>query len=151
MRPLARRSSAVAATTVGLLGLGVAFAAWTSTGEGSGAVNAAQAQALTVNVTNVNGLYPTGSVDVPFTVTNPNPYAVTLNTVSLKSVSVDAAHSTCATSVITGPAKTVSMVAAGNGGTSVSQNFTVSMSNAATDACQGATFTVTLLASGLSS
>jgi hypothetical protein len=151
MRPLARRSSAVAAATVGLLGLSVAFAAWTSTGEGSGDVSARQAQSLTVNVQNVNGLYPTGSVDVPFTVSNPNPYDVTLNTVSLKSVAVDAAHSGCATSVISGSDLSLSLAAPANNGTSTSRDFTVSMSNAATDACQGATFTLTLLASGVSS
>jgi hypothetical protein len=151
MRPLARRSSAVAAATVGLLGLGVAFAAWTSTGEGSGTVNAAQAQPLTVSVQNVTGLYPTGSVDVPFTVSNPNPYDVTLNNVTLKSVTVDAAHSGCATTVVTGADLPLTLVATKNGGTTASRNFTVSMSNAATDACQGATFTLTLKASGLSS
>ncbi len=151
MRPLARRSSAVAATTVGLLGLGVAFAAWTSTGEGTGTAEAAQAKPLAVHVTNVTGLYPTGSVDVPFTVSNPNPYNVTLSSVTLKSVAVDAAHSDCATSVVTGADLPVNLVATKNGGTTASQSFTVSMSNAATDACQGATFTLTLKASGLSS
>ena len=151
MRPLARRSSAVAATTVGLLGLSVAFAAWTSTGEGSGTADATTAKPLTVTVSNVNGLYPTGSVDVPFTVSNPNAYDVTLNNVTLKSVDVDNAHSGCATSVVTGSDLPLNLVATKNGGTTASRNFTVSMSNAATDACQGATFTLTLKASGLSS
>ena len=151
MRPLARRSSAVAAATVGLLGLSVAFAAWTSTGEGSGTADATTAKPLTVTVQNVNGLFPTGSVDVPFTVSNPNPYDVTLNNVTLKSVAVDAAHSGCATSVVTGPDLSLNAVAAKNNGPAVSRDFTVSMSNAATDACQGATFTLTLKASGLSS
>src|SRR5262245_47002955 len=151
MRPLARRSSAVATATVALLGLGVAFAAWTSTGEGSGSAEAVHAQPLTVHVQDVTGLYPTGSVDVPFTVSNPNPYKVTLSSVSLKSVTVDKDHSRCDTDVISGPAKTVNLLAAANGGTTASQNFTVSMSNAANDDCQGASFTLTLLASGQSS
>ena len=57
---------------------------------------------LTVTVTGVSGLFPTGSVDVPFTVTNTNPYDVTLSKAELKTVTVDAAHSACATSVVTG-------------------------------------------------
>jgi hypothetical protein len=141
----------VAAATVGLLGLSVGFAAWTSTGEGSGDANAAQAQPLTVHVDDVTGLYPTGSVDVPFTVSNPNPYKVTLNSVTLKTVTVDAAHSGCAANVISGTDLALNLEVPANGGTSATRNFTVSMSNAATDACQGATFTLTLRASGLSS
>jgi hypothetical protein len=53
--------------------------------------------------------------------------------------------------VVTGADLTTSVVAPADGGVSPSQDFTVSMSNAATDACQGATFTLTLRASGLSS
>ena len=152
MKPVVRRSGAVAAATVGLLGLGVALAAWTSTGEGSGNVDAATAKPLTVTVTDVNGLYPTGSVDVPFTVTNPNPYDVTVTSVTLKNVTVDGAHSGCATSVISGTDLTgLSLSAAADGGSTNSRNLTVAMSNAATDACQGATFTVTLEATALSS
>jgi hypothetical protein len=37
------------------------------------------------------------------------------------------------------------------GGTSASRNFSIAMSNAAEDACQGATFTLTLKALGASS
>ena len=152
MRPLARRSSAVATATVGMLGLSVAFAAWTSTGQGSGSAQAAQAQPLTAHVQDVTGLYPTGSVAVPFTVSNPNPYKVTLTGVTLKSVAVDSAHSGCATSVISGSDLALNnLEVAANGGTSASRNFSVSMSNAAVAACQGATFTLTLLASGQSS
>jgi hypothetical protein len=133
-----------------LFGIGVAVAAWTNYGEGSGDVTAATAQPLTVTVTDVSGLFPTGSVDVPFTVTNTNDYDVTLSKAELKTVTVDAAHSACATSVVTGSDVALSDVVA-NGATSASQDFTLTMSNAATDACQGAVFTVTLGVTGLSS
>ena len=56
----------------------VAFAAWTSNGTGAGAATAGTAKNLTIAVTNVSGLYPTGTFNVPFTVTNPNSYAVQL-------------------------------------------------------------------------
>jgi hypothetical protein len=150
MRNNTRRSAVVGGTAAALFGIGVAVAAWTNYGEGSGTVTAAQAQPLTVTVTNVGGLFPTGSVDVPFTVTNTNDYDVTLSKAELKTVTVDAAHSACDTSVVTGSDVALSDVVA-TGGTSSSQDFTLDMSNAATDACQGAVFTVTLGVTGLSS
>jgi hypothetical protein len=149
MRNNIKRSAVVGGAVAGLLGAGVALAAWTNYGEGSGSVTAAQAQPLTVTVTNVSGLFPTGSVDVPFTVTNTNPYGVKLTKATLKSVTVDAAHSTCDPTVVTGADITLSDVVATTS-TSTSHNFPVTMSNAATDACQGAVFTVTLGVTGLS-
>ena len=86
----------------------------------------------------MGGLFPTGSVDVPFTVTNPNPYGVQLTKAELKTVAVDPAHSACATSVITGSDVTLSDSVAANGGTSAPQTFSVTMDTAAPDACQGA-------------
>ena len=150
MRNNTRRSAVVGGTAAALFGIGVAVAAWTNYGEGSGSVTAEQAQPLTVTVTDVNGLFPTGSVDVPFTVTNTNDYDVTLSKAELKTVTVDAAHSACATSVVTGSDVVLSDVVA-KGATSPSQDFTLTMSNAASDACQGAVFTVTLGVTGLSS
>ena len=71
-----RRSAVVGGTVATLFGLGVAFAAWTNTGVGSGSVTAGTAAPLTVTVSGVSGLVPTKSVNVPFTVTNTNPYDV---------------------------------------------------------------------------
>jgi hypothetical protein len=142
-----KRTSIVAAAIVALLGGGVAFAAWTSTGTGTGTATATSAKDLTVTVQNVPGLYPTGSVSVPFTVTNPNPYAVKLSNVHLQSVTTGATG--CDTTTVTGAdLPDTDLVAAG--ATSASRNFILSMSNAATDQCQGASFTVTLLVSGAS-
>ncbi len=150
MRNNIKRSAVVGGTVAALFGVGVGFAAWTNYGEGTGDVTAAQAQPLTVTVSNVGGLFPAGSVDVPFTVTNTNDYDVTLSKAELTTVTVDAAHSACATSVVSGSDVTLSDVVAA-GATSSSQDFALSMSNAATDACQGAVFTVTLGVTGLSS
>jgi hypothetical protein len=126
----------------------VAFAAWTSNGTGTGTATAISAQSLTVNVTNISGLYPTGTFNVPFTVSNPNPYAVTLTKVQLQSVTTTAVG--CTASVVSG-ADLVDTDVIPAGGTTASRNFSVSMSNAAEDACQGAVFTLTLKALGASS
>jgi hypothetical protein len=150
MRTNIKRSAVVGGTVAALLGAGVALAAWTNEGVGSGAVTAGTAQALTVSVTGVNGLVPTKSVNVPFTVTNPNPYSVTLTKAQLTGVAVDAGHSTCDPTVVSGSDVVLSGTVATTA-TSSSQTFPVTMSNLATDACQGAVFTVTLKVTGLSS
>ena len=143
-----RRGAAALVGIVALLTGAVAFAAWTSSGTGTGTATARSAQALTINVTPATGLFPTGSVNVPFTVTNPNPYAVTLSKIALTNVTVD--KSGCTASVVSGAdLPDTDVIAAG--GTTVSRNFSVTMSNAAEDACQGAIFTLTLRATGASS
>ena len=148
---LKRNSRRVGGIVVGILALlagTVAFAAWTSSGTGTGTATARSAQALTVNVTPATGLFPTGSVNVPFTVTNPNPYAVTLSKVALTGVTVNKPG--CTASVVSGAdLPDTDVIPAG--GSTASRNFSVTMSNAAEDACQGAVFTLTLQASGLSS
>ena len=72
-----KRAGVVSATAATLLVGGVAFAAWTSTGTGTGSVTAGSEQGLTVEqVAPVTGLYPTGTKDFELVVTNGNPYAV---------------------------------------------------------------------------
>jgi hypothetical protein len=144
----ARRSGGILIAIIALFAGAVAFAAWTSSGTGTATATARSAQALTINVSNVTGLYPTGSTNIPFTVTNPNPYAVTLSKISLNDVTTTAAG--CTASVVSG-ADLVDTDVIAAGATTASRNFSVTMSNAAEDACQGAVFTVTLKATGASS
>lgn len=149
MRKNIKRSAVVGGTVAALLGAGVALAAWTNDGVGSGEVAATTAKPLTVTVEDVSGLFPTGSVDVPFTVTNDNnPYDVALSNATLTGVTVDKAG--CNTAVVTGSTLPLNDDVVANGATSGSYDFPVTMSNAATDACQGAVFTVTLKVTALS-
>lgn len=148
---LKRNSRRLGGIVVGisvLLAGTVAFAAWTSNGSGSGTATARSAQSLTVTVSPASGLFPTGTVNVPFTVTNPNPYKVTLSKIELTNVTVDKAG--CTPSVVSG-ADLPDTDVINAGATTVSRNFPVTMSNTAEDACQGAIFTLTLKANGLSS
>ena len=153
MRKNIKRSAVVGTTVAAVFGVGIGFAAWTNYGEGSGAVEATTAEALTVTVTGVNGLFPTGSVDVPFTVTNTNPYDVALSTATLKTVTVDAAHSALCndSAVVSGSPVALNDDVVADGATSGSYTFPVTMSNSAPDGCQGAVFTVTLRVTGFSS
>jgi hypothetical protein len=143
-----KRAAVVGVGIVGMLGASVAFAAWTTQGTGSGSATAGTDQALTVTVSPATGLYPTGTTNVAYTVTNPNSYPVTLSQTTLQGVTVD--KTGCVASVVTGsPAVVSDRLAAG--ATSASKSFPVTMSNAATDECKGAVFTLTLKVTGSSS
>jgi hypothetical protein len=142
-----KRAAIIAVASLGLLGGGLAMASWTASGSGSNAVDAATAQPLVVSVGYVSGLYPTGSLKVPFTVENDNPYKVALSNVQLAGVTSN--HPDCDTSVVTGADVPLSDVL--RSGVTRSYNFPISMSNDASNGCQGATFTVTLKVTGASS
>jgi hypothetical protein len=148
MRTATRRTAIVTTVVAGLAVTGVAFAAWTSTGTGTGTATAGQSKSLVVEGANVTGLFPTGSVTVPVTVTNPNPYQVALSSLDFDSATTTAPG--CDASVVTAPDKTgLSNVLAADTG-KATLDFTVSMSNDASDACQGAAFTLTFNATGAS-
>ena len=154
-----QKTAVVGGSLVALMAAGVAFAAWTSTGSGQGDATADYTTTdLVVTVGDVSGLYPTGEFNVPFTVTNNNDYNVTLASVTLDSVTVDATHGAagCAASSVvsaaTGPSGSlVDTDVAATGTPTASRNFPITMLNSASEACKGATFTLTLTASGASS
>jgi hypothetical protein len=147
-----KRIVLVAALAIAASAIGVAIAAWTAGGSGSGQAKAGTAQNLTISAgTPSTNLYPSASADVAATINNPNPYPVHVSSISLGAVSVDAGHSTCNVSSVS----VVSPQAAGwdvpaSGSLPVDLAGAVSMDNTATDACQGATFTVALTATGAS-
>jgi hypothetical protein len=153
-----KRNSRAAAVLVGaaglvLLGSSTAYAFWTTSGSGTATGTAGTSSSLVVTGTaNVTGLYPTatnvsgGSVSVR----NDNPFKVSVSGASFGAVTVDTAHSACnASSVSFTPGTLPSSSINGNGGTTTI-TFTASMTNAAVDACQGATFTATLTVNGQS-
>jgi hypothetical protein len=140
--------------------IGVAIAAWTTGGSGSGQASAGTAASMTISAgTPSTSLYPTASADVAAVVSNPNPYKVHVSSVSLGAVTVDGGHSACNTGSVSVtspqdnggagwdvPAKSGAV----NGSLNLDLANAISMSNAATDSCQGATFTVALTATGAS-
>ncbi len=150
MRATSRRIAAISLSVPGLMVVGVAFAAWSSTGTGYGSTTGGTAVPLTVTVGAVNNLYPTGTVQADFTVTNTNPYAVTLASGTPSNFSVDAGHVGCNIAAISGSAVLLSDVIPADG-TSPSHDVPISMSNAANHVCQGATFSFDLTANGASS
>src|SRR6476619_7013862 len=140
--------------------IGVASAAWTTGGSGSGQASAGTAASMSISAgTPSSSLYPTASADVAAVISNPNPYKVHVSSIALGAISVDGGHSGCNTGSVSVtspqdnsgsgwdvPAKSGAV----NGTLNVDMANAISMSNAANDSCQGATFTVALTATGAS-
>ena len=143
---------AIVGGTVGvLMAGGIAYAAWTSEGSGTGTVTAGAASGLTVHVTSGSDLKPTESVDLDITVDNGISYAVNLD-----SLTYDSAASTGSGG--NGPACSVADLSSvdslsgitdridGNG-TSAAHTVTVTMDADASPDCQNATFNLVFDAS----
>jgi hypothetical protein len=155
-----KRLIAVAVLLIAGSVIGVALAAWTTGGSGSGQAQAGSAASMTISAgTPSSSLYPTASADIAATISNPNPYKVHVGSIALGAVTVDGGHSSCNTASVTVtspqdnsgagwdvPAKSGVV----NGSLNVDLANAISMSNAANDSCQGATFTVALSATGAS-
>ena len=147
------RVKIVAGGTAALFGIGVAFAAWTSTGTDSGSVSSIGDSGLTVAADEgVTGLFPTGQQTIDVTVTNTNPYKVALDSITVDSIVSNDAD--CNVASVTAPdnnTPATTLDAAGDAADSASFPFVVSMSNDANDECQANTFTVAFTANGHSS
>jgi hypothetical protein len=153
-----KRVVLVVALTVAATAIGVAIAAWTTGGSGSGAAQAGSAVSMTISAgTPSSSLYPGGSADVAATISNPNPYPVHVSSIALGAVAASGGCNTGSITVTSPQTNGVSgwdvpaRVGAVNGSLNVDLANAIAMDNTATDACQGATFTVALTATGASS
>jgi hypothetical protein len=151
----ARRGTVLTTVLAVVFAAGIALAAWTATGSGSGYAKATSAQVLTtvdVSATTAATLYPGATGDVKLEIDNPNPYPVRVTDVSKSgSVTVDGGHAGCNVASVdfTDQSGLTLDVAAG-----ASDAFTltgsVAMTAAANDSCQGATFTIPVTLTGAS-
>ena len=137
---------------VALAVAGIALAYFTSTGSGTGTATAGSSSPVTLHATISSSLYPGSSSPVTFTVDNPSSGVQRVGTVSLASISVDAGHSTCSTTISGGnpdftmaPVPVNQVVTPGNG-QSVAATGTLAMNETGVnqDGCQGATLTLHL-------
>jgi hypothetical protein len=148
-------AAGVAAVSLALGG-GIAYAAWSASGAGSGAARALTAQGLTINAVAPGGtgasLYPGGPAGwVYFSITNPNPYSISITHLSWGTpVSADTAN--CPSSNISldaGAPTSVSLPVPANGTSGAFQVFGVlDMSHSAPDGCQGVVFNVPVTVTG---
>ena len=145
-----------------MIGAGLVYAAWTSSGSGSVYSKSGSAQALStvdVSASTSGTLYPGVTGDALVKFSNPNPYPVKITSVSLDtngSIAADSGHSGCAATNVaftnqTGLAIVVPAASGGTNGTlQTTLSGSVALASAATDACQGATFTIPVTFAGTS-
>ncbi|MGW6935793.1 hypothetical protein ACWGE0_37460 [Lentzea sp. NPDC054927] len=136
-RRYVRRGVIVFAVMTAALGSGVAYAAWTSSGTGSATTKAGTALApvVTGGAVTTGLLYPGGSGSAVVTVSNPNPYPVTVTSIAPNGTA------TCGVSFAERFPGT--QLAAQSGPVAIT--FTVSMALSAANSCQGAAIDVPVL------
>ncbi len=147
-----KRALAAFACVGALAVAGVALAYFTSSGSGTGAATVGSSSAVTLHATVTSNLYPGASSPVSFTVDNPSQGSERVGTITLGSITADAAHSTCSTTITGGnpdftmAAVTVNHTFGSGNGQTVTPTGTLTMNEtgANQDACQGATLTLHL-------
>jgi len=136
----------------------VALSYWRGAGTGAAAGGAATASAVVIAPAPAGAdLYPGGQANVLLTIANPNPFSVRLGSLSLDTsrgtggFAVDAGHAACGLSALSFATQSASWsvgprVGSSNGSLSVTLPGALSMTTGAVSACQGASFTVYLVA-----
>jgi hypothetical protein len=168
---LRRRVGVVLGVTLLLTGGGVAVASWTASGTGQGSARAASVTGLLVGAGSpVGALYPlpadttpatgygSGTVgSVAATVTNPNPFPVTITSATIGSVTASpvggrtcAAGNVLPTTTAPVPLTPPVTLAANSAPTPVTVPGALYMIATAEDGCQGATFSVSVTVTGAS-
>ncbi len=156
-RKLSIRATIATVAVGALLTAGVAYAAWTATGSGSGAAKAGAATDVVVTPgTPTAFLYPSGTSDVAVTVTNNNPFPVTVTALNLDASfgtsGYTASDPLCNTSSLTYTNQSANQVIAGNGGSfSFELADAIAMDNSANDNCQNDAFQIGITAVAASS
>lgn len=128
-----------------LLPAGVGYALWTASGNGNGEARSRSAIALTVAAGTASAqLYPGSTGDVVFTVTNPNPYRVSVTAWSGASVTGTSDSVNCPASNFSLNSGSFGAATIDGGGASATVTVTggITMNSAAGNGCQGVTVTV---------
>ncbi|WP_329789925.1 hypothetical protein V1227_37955 [Lentzea sp. DG1S-22] len=138
-----KRTAVIAAVAVVAVGGGIAYAAWSSSGAGSGSVGStAEVNSTISGVDGAGGLYPGHTVSFQVTINNPNDYPVKVTGIS---AGASALVNGCAEGTVTSPAVTnpAGAIAPGATGTYTLQ---ATMNTDAGDACKSQSFTMPLTA-----
>lgn len=157
MRKLINRRILAAGLTLIVLGaVGLVYAAWTTNGTGEGYVRAGSAQALTtvdVSVSTTASLYPGVNGNVLIKINNPNPFPVRVTAVTGNgTITPDSGHAAgCTTTGVTFTDQTgLTLDIAASTATQFTLTGAASMSNASSNGCQGAIFTIPVSLTGAS-
>ena len=146
---LSKKFFVFVAVVIGLMATGVIYAAWSTSGSGNGYAKAGTASALTIGAASASttaDLYPGSSGAVKLKVTNPNPFAVRITTVTKQSGGTITSDKGAACNASTGVTFTdqtgLALDVAGGATSTFTLSGAVSMSNASDNTCQGAIFTI---------
>jgi hypothetical protein len=154
-RRTSRRLVAAVALVALLAVAGIAVAAWTITGSGTGYAKAASGSPLTLGDATAftsADLYPGANGSVVLRVTNSNPFPVRITTVSGNGAITSNAGAACtaATGVTFTDQTGLTHDVAANSTATVTLAGSVSMSNSSDNSCQGAVFSIPVTVSGTS-
>jgi hypothetical protein len=154
-RWLSRRLVVVLALVAVLAVAGIAVAAWTITGSGTGYAKAASGSALTLGdgtAFTTADLFPGANGSVVLRVTNPNPFQVRVTTVTGNGAITSNAGAACtaATGVTFTNQTGLTHDVAANTTATVTLSGAVSMSNSSDNSCQGAVFSIPVTVGGTS-
>ena len=143
---------AVLVTASAVTAGGVAWAAWSADGSGTGRAASLTAQTVTVTASaGTADLYPGfNDGDVHFTLTNPNPYPIEFTAMTSGTVTSSDTTACPSSNVTIDPsASGLSLtVAANSTSATLSIANVVNMAFAAPDGCQGKTFSIALTLTG---
>jgi hypothetical protein len=143
MRKISKRSAVVLGAAGVVLVAGVAYAAWTSTGAGSGSVTSTTSANSVISSSDAGAaLYPGGTTTFKVKITNPNSYPVVVNSISAGTSNV---VNGCAAGAVTSAAVTNPTGTIAAGGTA-DYTLTATMDHDASDACKSQTFSLPLTA-----
>ena len=151
MRLSKKLVASVSIVAAGTLVAGIAFAAWTANGSGSGSAAAGHAELLVASTATTAGLtllYPGGNGDANVTINNPNPYAVTV--ALSQNGAVTSSNTLCDAGTGVSLATTTGLIVAPGSAVYLLAGK-ASMSNASVNACQDAVFTIPVSLVGASS
>lgn len=154
MRKLTRRATVLTAGVIASTAVGLAFAAWTSTGSGTGSAASTTDQASTiapVTLDVADELYPGATKSTKVTIDNPNDYPVIVTGISAGSS--DAVNGCAAGSVITDAQSDAAGLTQSGVATTVipanddaSYTLVLRMTDDPSDACKSQTFSMDLTA-----
>ena len=154
MKKLRKKLATIGTMTIVMFVAGVAWAAWTVSGSGSGYAKAKTVQPLTtVNVSASTGatLYPGATGDVKLSIDNSgNSFGVTVTSVTGSGlITASGGTGLCLVSGVTYTDQTgLSLAVPANTAASFTLSIAVSMGNNSDNGCQGATFTIPVSLAG---
>ncbi len=147
MRSL-KKVAVATAIVIGATSVGIAFAAWTTNGTGSGSAKATSAIDLTTvdaSASTSAQLYPGGSGDLKISIKNDNSYPVrvtNINNAAVGSITSDKGAACDASTGVTFDNSAGTWDVPANSTASFTLVGKVHMSNASDTTCQGAIFTI---------